>query len=95
MDRKILFVGLGSMLLVGIVIVGVLLFGKPANFRGATYVEPYPAASDFELAQADGNSFRLSEKRGEIILLFFGYTSCPDVCPTTLAELNQTLEKIE
>ena len=37
MDRKILFVGLGSMLLVGIVTVGVLLFGKPASFRGTTY----------------------------------------------------------
>ena len=94
MDRKIVFVGLGSMLLIGIVIVGVLLFGKPADFRGAAYVEPYPAAPDFELTQADGTSFRLSEKRGEIVLLFFGYTSCPDVCPTTLAELNQTLEKL-
>jgi protein SCO1/2 len=32
--------------------------------------------------------------RGDIILLFFGYTSCPDVCPTTLAELNQALGRL-
>jgi len=94
MDRKILFVGLGSLLLIGIVTVGVFLFGKPANFRGTTYVEPYPLASDFELTRADGSSFQLSEMRGDIILLFFGYTSCPDVCPTTLAELNQALGRL-
>lgn len=95
MDRKILFVGLGSILLIGAVIVGVLLFGKPADFRGTSYVEPYPPAPDFELARADGSSFRLSEMRDGIVLLFFGYTSCPDVCPTTLAELNQALEKLD
>jgi protein SCO1/2 len=33
--------------------------------------------------------------RGKIVLLFFGYTSCPDVCPTTLAELNQALGKLD
>lgn len=95
MDRKILFVGLGSILLIGAVIVGVLLFGRPADFRGTSYVEPYPPAPDFELARADGSSFRLSEMRDDIVLLFFGYTSCPDVCPTTLAELNQALEKLD
>jgi protein SCO1/2 len=32
--------------------------------------------------------------RGKVVLLFFGYTSCPDICPTTLAELKQALEKL-
>ena len=91
MDRKILMVGLGSLLVVAIVAVGVILFGRPENFRGTTYVEPYPPASEFVLTRDDGTSFQLSEKRGDIVLLFFGYTSCPDVCPTTLAELNQAL----
>ena len=94
MDRKILFVGIGSILLVGVVTLAVFLFGKPASFRGTTYVEPYPVASDFELDRVDGSSFQLSEMRGENVLLFFGYTACPDVCPTTLAELNLALEKL-
>lgn len=94
MDRKILFVGLGALLLVAVVAGGVLLFGKPASFRGTTYAEPYPVASDFALTRSDGTMFKLSEMRQNIVLLFFGYTSCPDVCPTTLAELNQTLEKL-
>jgi protein SCO1/2 len=39
--------------------------------------------------------FRLSDLRGKIVLLFFGYTYCPDVCPATLAELNQALYKLQ
>ena len=37
----------------------------------------------------DGSNFRLSEQRGDVVWLFFGYTSCPDVCPTTLSELRK------
>lgn len=64
-----------------------------AGLRGAVYDPPLPAA-DFSLIQADGKAFRLSEQRGKIVLLFFGYTFCPDVCPTTLAELSQALQKL-
>jgi len=94
MDRKILLVGLISFLLIGAVGAGVFLFSKPASFRGTTYAEPYPVAPEFELTRSDGTRFRLSETRGRVVALFFGYTSCPDVCPTTLAELNQALEKL-
>lgn len=94
MDRKLLLVGLISFLLIGAVGVGVFLFSEPASFRGTTYAEPYPVAPDFALTHANGNSFRLSERRGKLVILFFGYTACPDVCPTTMAELNQALGKI-
>jgi protein SCO1/2 len=95
MDRRILFVGLVSFLLVGIVAAGVFLFSKPASFRGTTYAEPYPAAPEIELTRDNGASFKLSAMRGNVVLLFFGYTSCPDVCPTTMAELKQALEKLD
>lgn len=94
MDRKTLFVGVGSFLLIGIVAAGTILFAKPASFRGTTYAEPYPPAPQFALTRSDGTSFQLSGMRGRVVLLFFGYTSCPDVCPTTLAELNQALGKL-
>src|SRR5438105_2526584 len=42
---------------------------------------------DFTLHDQDGKVFHLKDHRGQIILLFFGYTSCPDVCPTTLSKL--------
>jgi protein SCO1 len=94
MDRKIVWVGLVSFLLIAVVATGVFLFSKPDTFRGTTYGEPYPVATEIELTRADGTRFRLSDMRGKIVMLFFGYTSCPDVCPTTMAELKQALEKV-
>lgn len=94
MDKRILLVGLMSFLLIGAVAAGVYLFGEPAGFRGTTYAEPYPVAPDFELTRGNGNSFRLSETRGKVVALFFGYTTCPDVCPTTMAELKQALDQL-
>ena len=44
-------------------------------------------ARDFTLYDQDGKIFHLKDHRGQIVLLFFGYTSCPDVCPTTLSKL--------
>lgn len=94
MDKKTLLVGLVAFLLIGAVAAAVLLFSPPATFRGTTYAEPYPAAPEIHLTRADGNDFQLSEVRGNVVALFFGYTSCPDICPTTLAELKQALEEL-
>lgn len=95
MDRKTLMVGIGSFLLIGIVAAGTILFSKPAGFRGTYFDEPYPSALDFTLRRSDGTSFQLGQMRGRVVLLFFGYTSCPDICPTTLAELNQAMGKLK
>ena len=94
MDKKTLLVGLFSFLLVGAVAFGAWLFSEPEGIRGTAYSEPYPPAPEFTLTRESGN-FRLSETRGDIVLLFFGYTSCPDICPTTLAELKTALERLE
>ena len=94
MDRKTLLVGLLAFLLVGIVAAGAFLFGKPDSFRGTTYAEPYPVAPEIQLTRASGAEFRLSEMRGHVVALFFGYTSCPDICPTTMAELKQALAEL-
>ena len=94
MERRIIWVGIVSFLLVGFAIVFSMLLSKPASFRGTAYVEPYPAAAEFELTRSSGDMLRLSGQRDKIVLLFFGYTSCPDVCPTTPAELNLALNQI-
>ena len=60
------------------------------QFKGTEYPDPQQSP-DFELTSTDGERFRLSDQQGQIVLMFFGYTSCPDVCPTTLAEANQIL----
>jgi protein SCO1/2 len=93
MDKKTLLVGLFVFLLVGAAAAVAWLFSEPEGFRGTTYSEPYPPAPEFTLARESG-SFQLAEARGDIVLLFFGYTSCPDICPTTMAELKTALERL-
>ena len=63
------------------------------SFRGSVLEEPV-GVPDFDLIDQRGESFRLSKQRGNVVLLFFGYTQCPDVCPMTLAtwrEVHKTL----
>jgi protein SCO1/2 len=66
---------------------------RSAEFAGQALVPP-PAATDFTLQAADGSHFTLSHQRGKIVLLSFGYTFCPDVCPTTLVELSQVRARL-
>jgi len=95
MDRKTLFIGIGTFLFLLAVGAAVFVFAKPASFRGTTFAEPYPVAADIDLTRSDGSRFRLSELRGDVVLVFFGYTACPDVCPTTMAELRQALSELK
>lgn len=50
---------------------------------------PNTPATDFTLTDQNGQPFTLSSQKGKVVILFFGYTFCPDVCPTTLAEWRQ------
>lgn len=60
---------------------GAFLFDKPRSFKS------------FELIDADNQPFTPSVLEGKWSLIFFGFTYCPDVCPTTLAQLNRFYEK--
>lgn len=64
-----------------------------ADFNGA-YLDPPLPVRDVALAGADG-PVRLSDFRGQLVVLSFGYTSCPDVCPATLADLARTRALLE
>ena len=84
-----------SIVLVGVVIglaltlaTGWLFLDQNYTYKGVLIDPPAPAA-DFALSDQYGQQFRLSEQRGEVVLIFFGYTYCPDVCPVTLAEYKQ------
>nr|WP_301549768.1 SCO family protein [Methylorubrum thiocyanatum] len=46
------------------------------------------------MSTLDGRSFDLAAERGRLVLVYFGYTRCPDVCPTTLADLSKTLARL-
>jgi protein SCO1/2 len=61
--------------------------GKPTfksiDITGADY------ARGFALPDATGRERTLAEFKGKVVVVFFGYTQCPDVCPTTMAELAE------
>ena len=56
---------------------------KSVDITGADY------ASQLDLPDASGQMRHLSDFKGKVVAVFFGYTQCPDVCPTTLAELAE------
>jgi protein SCO1/2 len=46
---------------------------------------------DFSLVDPDGKARTLADFKGKVVVMFFGYTQCPDVCPTTLTEMQQVM----
>lgn len=64
----------------------------PAELATGTYIRPSRALPDFSLIDTQGQAFGLARVRGQWSMMFFGYTNCPDFCPTTLTTLA-ALEK--
>lgn len=56
--------------------------------------EPARAAPEFALSGSDGQPLGLARHRGKLVLLVFGFTHCPEVCPTTLATLAQARQAL-
>jgi len=60
--------------------------------RTPPILQSFDLGGDFVLAAHDGTTFDLAAHRGEVFLMFFGYTHCPDFCPATLSLLGQVRE---
>jgi protein SCO1/2 len=65
--------------------------GMPQPAFKNTDITGTDCCRDFRLTDHNGNTRTLSDFRGKAVVIFFGYTQCPDVCPTTLAELKSAL----
>ena len=61
---------------------------QSSDVTGATF------GRDFNLMDANGKPRTLADYRGKAVVIFFGYTQCPDVCPTTLAALGEVMKKL-
>jgi protein SCO1 len=80
-----------------LIAVGWMFFVKPGDSKDAgPYYGIYYGkdAPDFTLSDPEGNPVSISDFEGEEVLLTFGYTSCPDICPTTLSQLNAVTRKL-
>jgi protein SCO1/2 len=64
-----------------------------SDLRTGVFEPPRPAPQ-FSLRGSDGTDLKLARFRGKVVALGFGYTFCPDVCPTTLLYLAQAREKL-
>ena len=66
----------------------------PLGARETAYDPPRPAPA-LRLTDQDGRPFDLASLRGRPVLVYFGYTHCPDVCPTTLADVRDALRLLD
>lgn len=65
--------------------------GEPAHFN-ATDITGADWGKDFALIDHNGKPRRLADFKGKAVVLFFGYTQCPDVCPTNMVAMKETMK---
>ncbi len=84
--------GLLAGIVIGCVLVGIWL---GIRLSDAPVPAQYPdLVRDFVLSDAGGNPVRLSDHRGQVALLYFGYTHCPDVCIAALSKIARALNHL-
>jgi protein SCO1/2 len=85
----------GVPVLVAAVTIGVLRLMSPHAYSGTVLQAPTRAPSMEGLTFADGSPVDVESFRGDVVVVFFGYTHCPDVCPTTLATLADAADRVD
>lgn len=90
MTKKLLF---ATGIVLALLFVWIVGFWHPAADRAQPTLSlaAAPAGGDFTLQSADG-PVALKDLRGKVVLVYFGYTFCPDICPTSLAYTAQALD---
>ncbi len=80
-------------LLACLVALGLLVSGceKPPAFK-STDISGVDWGKNFSLTDHTGKPRQLADYKGKAVVLFFGYTQCPDVCPTTLTAMNEAMK---
>jgi protein SCO1/2 len=93
-------IGLAALVAIVAIAAGVLLSralldrSSAPQLAKATFIDPAKPLPPMTFVDDQGKPFGLEQLRGHWSILFFGFTSCPDVCPTTLALLAQVEKKL-
>ena len=76
--------------------IGMTATGVSAAPPLSTNAAPAPQLVDaeFDLTRLDGRQVTQADYRGKWLLIYFGYTFCPDVCPTTLTQISEALDSL-
>ncbi|MCK1643066.1 SCO family protein [Bradyrhizobium sp. 157] len=91
MRRRSIFSDLGRAIPFGIAVATALVLSQP--LVGAANL-PVTIGGPFTLTSPEGTAVTEQTYRGQWLLVYFGFTSCPDSCPTALLEISATLEKL-
>ncbi|CAG2139333.1 hypothetical protein LMG31506_02097 [Cupriavidus yeoncheonensis] len=67
---------------------------QKASFRNVDISGGADFGKDFSLTDHNGKVRTIADFKGKVVVMFFGYTHCPDVCPTTMAELKAVMEQL-
>lgn len=92
---RIVLVAVGIIMVVAGLATALLTSRQVVDFRYATVLQPPLQLPAFELVDENGDRFDVAAFQGTWNLVFFGFTHCPDVCPTTLMQLKTARGKLQ
>jgi len=96
MKRRNLFKILLGMLVIILLLWGIILYvyldqNTKSDYYGMVYEREAP---EFTLTDQDGSKVSLSDFKDKLVLIFFGYTHCPDICPMTMSVMNNVVDQL-
>lgn len=68
---------------------------KPSPRQSSSANEHVPIGGDFVLIDQIGNNFSSDQLKGKLSLIYFGFTYCPDICPTSLQKLSKVIKTLD
>jgi protein SCO1 len=94
MNRKKIYYVLVTILFLiaigwGVILFQIFMVKSKADFYGNSYEGKAP---EFTLTSHNGEKVKLSDFKGKAVLIFFGYTKCPDICPVTMGTLKNVTD---
>jgi protein SCO1/2 len=92
---RLALIGVAIIMVVAGLATSLITSRQVIDFRYATVLQPPMQLPDFELIDENGERFDLASFEGKWNLVFFGFTHCPDVCPTTLMQLKTARGKLQ
>jgi protein SCO1/2 len=91
MHLPTLSIRLVRILMVSLLASALLACSPKQSFKNVDITGSKAFGTDFSLLDPDGKVRTLADFKGKAVVVFFGYTQCPDVCPTTLTEMQQVM----
>ncbi len=91
MHLPTLSIHLVRILMVSLIASALVACSPKQSFKNVDITGSKAFGTDFSLLDPDGKVRTLADFKGKAVVVFFGYTQCPDVCPTTLTEMQQVM----